>query len=108
MSNFYQSDKVVCIDDSPGMGTINGDYYYPNGFIKRGTIYVVEEVKVMDFTGVSNSVQLVIVGVPAIPMRGRYMGEDAGLGFRRFRKLSEIQAENAAKQQAKAYGQEGL
>ncbi len=93
--SFNISDKVVCVDAVPGPGTLKGEFLYPNGFIKHGAVYVVFGTH-MQITKQGNFPYLLIVGKPAIVAPGlKQAGEDVGFFNARFRKLSDIKAENA-------------
>ncbi len=89
--NFNISDKVVCIDDTPGVRPYQ--YHYPNGFVKKGQVYCVESVLEYRFTeGVLLS--LFIVGCPRF---WKVTGANIPWAARRFRKLEDIKEENRLK-----------
>jgi hypothetical protein len=73
---FQINDKVVCIDDSPGEA--NGSRW-----LKSGSIYVIHEINIWPGGG------FYLVGDPT---------PDLAWKSKRFRKLSDIKKENAAKQ----------
>ena len=79
---FEVSDKVVCVDDQPPI--------HPVGYkLKKGTVYVVESIdSVPDGRG---DFGLFLTGVPNFRMGNRLIPWRST----RFRKLSEIKAENA-------------
>lgn len=85
---FEVGDKVVCITESQG---IDGRIY-PGGKPQKGLLYVVGGIRTYP-----REVGLIIIGVPSIGHNGR----DCGWWGWRFRKLTDIQAENKAKRQAK-------
>lgn len=75
---FHISDKVVCVDDSAFKYP---EAYHPCGNVERGVVYCVSHMRTTQ--------SVIIVGKPA------YMyGIDIGWRPSRFRKLSEVQAEN--------------
>ena len=89
--NFAISDKVVCVDDSPSI--VSGIK-----LLNKGQIYVISG---FDPTADNScwpigTVSLYLVGIPMeIGPSGFYVGWASC----RFRKLTHIQAENAAKRQ---------
>lgn len=96
--SFKVSDKVVCVDAVPGAGTLGGEYEYPGGYLKHGDVYVVNGLFLDDGIEGAPEECLLIVGKPSIPRKGfTYEGQDVGYASRRFRLLSEIQAENRAR-----------
>jgi hypothetical protein len=78
---FNISDKVVCVDDSH---FLHADIsFLPGGTVVKGGVYCVERMR--------TSKSVLIVGKPAIHSEDGY---DLGWLPSRFRKLSEVQAEN--------------
>lgn len=95
------SDKVVCVDDKPGWGTLDGDYVHPNGFVEKGKIYCISDIFITtmsryrgDMVG-EKKLMVRIVGVPVI-----YKSTGEVFGFRadRFRRLEDIKQEKKAKE----------
>lgn len=84
--NFNISDKVVCIDDTPRHGTIEGLYEFPNGFVVKDEIYCVEEVVTIDFNNLPSCVCLKLVGKPIFSR----IGEVEAWPHNRFRKLNQV------------------
>ncbi len=76
---FKVSDKLVCVDDCPGLQRHEYTHY-----VKRGVVYVVREARVTE-----HGAGVLLVGV--------YNPIKRGFFAHRFRLLSEVQAENAAK-----------
>lgn len=93
--NFKINDKVVCVDDKPG--TKPWKYEFPSGRVKKGVVYVVEDVKMILFKN-GYFERVFIVGCPAIRIRS---GRNDGWQPWRFRRLEEIQAENRERAQRK-------
>lgn len=89
---FQINDKVVCVDDTPARG--KNPYRGASLPIKHGVIYVVRGMATSPANG---SVGLHLVGIHFPSNRE---GLEYGFMPERFRKLSEIQAENAAKRAA--------
>lgn len=88
-------DKVVCVDDSPfaaDTGEHLSNLHLPNGYLHKGTVYCVAGVRIN-----GSGISLFIVGKPAYRD-----GRQASWHVRRFRKLSEIKAENTANQRQEA------
>lgn len=89
--SFQISDKVVCVDDSAqGIEPIRD--YDP---IHKGIVYVVSDISE-------------ILGILGVQIVGAYAGTNPYTGKQhywrasRFRKLSDVKAENAAKRKKKA------
>lgn len=89
---FEVSDKVVCIDDGPGNG--KNKYLGKPLPIHKGVIYVVSGTAI-SCTGIP-MLYLVGINMDISPITGREYGFRAC----RFRKLSEIKAENAERAKA--------
>lgn len=94
--NFQPNDKVICVDDYPGPGMIAGCYSYPDGYIKKGQIYVVREIRdiAINANKKLNWIGLILVGVRALQKESLPREFDVGWYYMRFRKLSEVQEEN--------------
>jgi hypothetical protein len=93
---FNPSDKVVCIDDTPG--NIH-HHNYPYGYVKKGSVYCVE--RCFPSGTIFNRWQcpydsVFIVGLPVfVKEDGTQYPWQCG----RFRKLDEIKAENTHKKE---------
>lgn len=85
---FKVSDKVVCVDDSPGWG--NNCMLGKPLPIKAGVVYVVREFRI----GNEGHPSISVVGItlPSTPS-----GKEIFFREERFRLLSEVKAENAKK-----------
>lgn len=82
---FKESDKVVCVNDSPNPWT--GERFP----IKRGVVYVVEGVAIATGADGSRGQGLDLVGV-SLPLNKR--GEPYMACATRFRLLADVQEEN--------------
>jgi hypothetical protein len=105
--SFQVNDKVVCVDDKKGHGSLEGYYAFPAGFVVKGVVYVVADFFIQPTSdrGVLHNVR--VTGVPCVAVRGNsayQAGTDVGWAPYRFRKLDEVKAENAAKRAAKKSG----
>lgn len=87
--NFQVSDKVVCVDDAD-----QGHSEYWNNHIKKGAIYVVRAC------WISENKRLPICSLVGQPDAFTPSGKLCGWRIERFRKLSDLKAENAAKREA--------
>jgi len=88
-------DKVVCVDDTPGFGTVEGDYSFPNGYLVKNKIYNIE--KIVEFFFVfkdgEDARQVVayhLTGIKSIDIKD---GEEILFEARRFRKIEELREE---------------
>lgn len=83
--SFNISDKVICVDDhAPKDGWVGSP-------VEQGVIYVVRDVWLTTYAPHRAIIQL--VGFPEIKNK---FGRRIGYRVARFRKLSEVQAENRA------------
>lgn len=94
------NDKVVCVDDSPGKGTLDGEYSFPNGYVKRGTVYNVSGTETIDFSNTGPTAAVYITGVPAIH---KVYGDETPWEAARFRRVSDIKSENKLKREEPAH-----
>ena len=78
------SDKVVCVDDSNRYLALP---WRPSPWVKKGQVYVIRDVWEDSHTGV---VVVQLVGFPEIRVEQCRCGWHSA----RFRKLSDVQAEN--------------
>lgn len=101
MSNFQISDKVVCVDAVPGMATINGEYQFPNGYIRHGEVYTVCGISEEQFRE-GFRWRLFLTGKPAV---GRKTNRDRRWRLSRFRKLEDIREERRIAARAEHDGQ---
>ena len=93
--SFQVSDKVVCVDDSPS--TANNHWRGRDLPILKGEVYVIQAVwECVKPRGV------VVCDLVGIASDTNPNGRPIGFRISRFRKLTEIQAENVAKRKAKA------
>lgn len=86
--DFKISDKVVCVDDTLKDAKDPNAFHVPNGFIKKGELYVVAEILEVPARWRFN---LRLVGMPAFYLY--YDGSDWGYQFWRFRRLEELKEE---------------
>lgn len=89
------NNKVVCIGDvrSPGAWA----YAYPNGYVKKGEIYVVEGMDMHKFDDQPVPVLcLFLVGKKALHIS---LNEERGWHAEKFRKLEYVQEINRLKAQ---------
>jgi len=95
--NFQISDKVVCVDDSPS--PFADAYTYPQGHVKRGTVYTVSSTEEIIGSLVKGGawgtwVALNLVGCNALHKR---TGLLTGWCSERFRRLEELKDEARAR-----------
>ncbi len=94
---FKINDKVVCVNAVPGQGTLEGLYEFSNGYAEHGRIYVVADVcGPFNFIDCEEN-RVFLVGLPTIEKKYQI---EIGWACSRFRKLSDIKAENALKNKA--------
>lgn len=87
--SFQINDKVVCVDAAPSRNCL-----FPSSALKKGSIYVVEGLDLEE--DMQGDIGLHLVGVSSfLHPRGIWLGWNS----RRFRKLSEVQAENTLRAQ---------
>ncbi len=85
--SFKVSDKVVCVDDSPNPG----HEWCHSRWVKRGVTYVIRGfARTLTDTGV------LVTGITGALNPALNPPEECCWNPARFRKLSDIQAENAA------------
>lgn len=85
------NDKVVCVNDYQ-----SGYYSYPNGGVKKGSVYVVEGIKIQEFCDLPNPiVALFLVGFPRL----NGIGENIPWSSFDFRRLEEVKEINRLKAQ---------
>lgn len=91
------NDKVVCVNDAPGRGTLKGQFDYPSGFVQKGKVYVVEGFKMLDFDDDPKiTVGLKLTGLPVFDTID---SEEWAWQVWRFRKLEHLQEINRLKAQ---------
>lgn len=86
---FQTNDKVVCVDDAPARG--NNRHRGAPLPIEKGVVYVVRGMETLARTGTT------VVYLVGIYFPKNRDGLEYGFEPNRFRKLSDIRAENAAK-----------
>lgn len=81
--NYSISDKVVCINDTkvPSHSGEVGDYEFPDGYIEKGIVYVVN-----GFVTNTPHVGLRLVGLRCLSAK---LGTELGWSTTRFRLLNE-------------------
>lgn len=86
-------DKVVCINDQLNPASLKF-FDYPNGFTKKGQIYVVEALEIYNFLDIGPTLSFHLIGLPCffIPtnIKCPWMGHS-------FRKLEDVKMENELK-----------
>ena len=90
------NDKVVCIDDKPQWGTLEGYFSHPNGYVEKGKIYCVSDIFIDlvarhkgDIVG-KKMLMVRLVGCPCVHTK---TGEIYGFSSARFRRLGDIKQE---------------
>lgn len=88
--SFKVSDKVVCVDDAPCHDPrwIRTE----GGPLLKGRVYVVSDINTEEYSDTGKTLGLFLVGQKRV---WDPTGKEHAFAAYRFRKLSEIQAENA-------------